>query len=98
MTEKRRKHSPEFKREAVKLITHEGYSIAEAARSLGLNENMLGRWKREQELKQDHAFPGNGNQSGQEAEVRRLREENRRLKMEREILKKAAAFFAKEME
>ena len=81
MTEKRRKHSPEFKREAVKLITHEGYSIAEAARSLGLNENMLGRWKREQEQKQDHAFPENGNQGGQEAEVRRLREENRRLKM-----------------
>jgi transposase len=97
MTEKRRKHSPEFKHEAVKLVTVEGYTIAEAAKSLGLNANMLGRWKRELEAKQEHAFPGNGNQSGQEAEMKRLKEENRRLKMERDILKKATAFFAKEM-
>jgi len=92
---KRRKHSKDFKLEAVKLITEEGYTIAEAARSLGLNENMLGRWKR-QLAHSEHAFPGNGNQNGPEAEIKRLREENRRLKMEREILKKATAFFAKE--
>jgi len=63
---KRRKHSKEFKLEAVKLVTDEGNTIAEAARSLGLNENMLGRWNREYETKASEAFPGNGKQSGVE--------------------------------
>lgn len=93
MTEKaRKKYSPEFKKEAVELVTMQGYGIAEAARNLGVSANMLSRWK--------HALtqPNGAGKLGQDerAELARLREENRRLKMEREILKKAAAFFANE--
>lgn len=95
MKKTRKKYTREFKEEAVKLITEQGYQITEAARNLGVNENMLGRWKREIE------GGGEGSQGFQggtalQAELNRLRKENKRLKMEREILKKAAAFFAKE--
>lgn len=95
MKKKRRKYTQEFKEEAVKLITEQGYQITEAARNLGVNENMLGRWKRGIEGGGEEAL---GLQEGTaiQAELNRLREENKRLKMEREILKKAAAFFAKE--
>ena len=89
---KRRKHTKEFKEEAVRLISEEGYSYAEAGRNLGVNPNLLSRWKREFEgIELD---PGSA--AAMQAELKRLRKENKRLKMEREILKKAAAFFAKE--
>ena len=92
---KRRNHTKEFKEEAVKLITEQGYRISEAARSLGVNPNLLGRWKREFEMGDgDYSEPGG--MVNMQAELKRLRKENKRLKMEREILKKAAAFFAKE--
>ena len=93
MTKKtRKKYSEEFKAEAVRLITEEGYSISQAARNLDINANMLGRWKRE--LTEDDE---NRQQvTDEKEELRRLREEVRQLKMEREILKKATAFFAKE--
>ena len=92
----RRKYTKEFKLDAIRLVTEHGYSRAEAARNLGLNANMLGRWV--QEYKEDHeqAFRGNGNLTPDQEELRRLRAENKQLKLEREILKKAAAFFAKE--
>jgi len=96
INQKRRRYTGEFKREAVELITNQGYSIAEAARNLGVPRGMLGRWRKEQLEKQQSAFPGTGHQSFEAEELRHLREENRRLKLEREILKKAAAFFAKE--
>ena len=88
----RKKYSQEYKEEAVKLVTEQGYKISEAARNLGIGANMLGRWKKE--LQEE----ANGSRlvSDDRAELHRLREENRRLKMEREILKKAAAFFANE--
>ena len=89
----RRKFSPEFKEDAVKLVTEQGYYIAEAARNLGLKATMLGRWKRERELL-DNTIPGNP--FALKEELRRLSKENKKLKMEREILKNAAAFFAKE--
>jgi transposase len=63
---------------------------------LGINANMLGRWVQEFRADQDDAFRGNGNLTPDQEELRRLREENRRLKLEREVLKKAAVFFAKE--
>lgn len=85
-------YSREFKEEAVKLVTEQGYSISEAARNLGIRPNMLSRWKREFE-EQTNVNQVNGDEK---AELVRLKEENRRLKMEREILKKAAAFFANE--
>ncbi len=94
---KRRNYTDEFKEEAVKLVTEQGYSIAEAARNLGVNANLLGRWKKEAELP-DGEITSSGNTAAMQAELKRLRKENKQLKMEREILKKAAAFFAKEQE
>ncbi len=97
MTNKlRKKYTAEFKREAARLVTDEGYKIAEAARNLDINANMLRRWIQETKEGAGSAFPGKGNQSPEQEELRRLREENKRLKLEREILKKATAFFAKE--
>jgi transposase len=90
---KRRRHNEEFKREAVKLVTDQGYTVAEAARSLGLDASLLRSWK----LK--YGSEQNGVKKMQESdqeELGRLREENRRLRMERDILKKATAFFANE--
>jgi len=92
--EKRKSYTPEFKNEAVRLITEEGRSIAEVARNLGINATMLGRWKHESQ--EEDAFPGKGRMKPMEEELRRLQRENRQLKMDREILKKAAAFFARE--
>jgi len=90
----KKEYTPEFKREAVALVTEQGYTLVAASRNLGLNRDMLRRWKRE--LVQDGgvAFPGKGHQTPDQAEVHRLQEENRRLRMERDILKKATAFFA----
>lgn len=92
----RKKYTKEFKQDAVRLVTEQGYSQAETARNLGINANMLGRWVKEFQADNDEAFRGNGKLTAEREELRRLREENRRLKQEREILKKAAAFFAKE--
>ena len=96
MARTRRTYTPEFKAQAVKLVTEQGYSIAEAARSLGISENLLRNWKQALLEQGEHAFPGNGHRSPFEEELRRLRAENKRLLAERDILKKAAAFFARE--
>ncbi len=92
---KRKKYTQEFRDSAVKLITEQGYQITEAARNLGINATMLGRWKREFEGGVDGS-PDSANGKALQVELTRLRKENHRLKMEREILKKAAAFFANE--
>ncbi len=89
---KRRKHSDEFKREAVNLVTAQGYSVAAAARNLGVNENLLRTWKKKFEADQADASLT----EDERMELGRLRAENRRLRMERDILKKATAFFANE--
>src|SRR3954465_7522409 len=96
MARQRRSYTREFKVEAVKLVTQKGYSVAEAARSLGIGETLLRSWKLAFEAEGDQAFPGHGNLSPFEDELRRLKAENRRLQMERDLLKKATAFFAKE--
>jgi len=95
MKKNRRKFTKEFKEEAVKLITEQGYQISEAARNLGIHANLLSRWKKEIESSGGEDFAP-GSAKAMQAELNRLRKENKRLKMEREILKKAAAFFAKE--
>lgn len=92
----RKKYSKEFKLDAISLVTDQGYSRAEAARSLSINPTILNRWIKENESDDGQAFRGNGKLTSEQLEIRRLREENKRLKMEKEILKKAAAFFAQE--
>ncbi len=95
MGRRRRQYTPEFKREAVALVTEQGYAVTAAARNLGINSNLLHRWKAAVQQHQAVAFPGQGHQTPEQAELRQLREDNRRLRMEREILKKATAFFAR---
>lgn len=92
----RKKYSQEFKQDAVKLVTEQGYRVSEASRNLGVDGSVLRRWIKEFEKDKVSAFPGNGRMTPEQEEIRRLREENKRLLMEREILKKAAAFFANE--
>jgi transposase len=92
----RKQYAADFKREAVALVTQQGYSVAEAAKNLGVNAGLLRRWKTEMGQTGAGAFPGKGHQTLEQAELHRLREENRRLRMERDILKKATAFFASE--
>jgi transposase len=96
MARSRRTYTPEFKNEAVRLVTEQGYAVAEAARSLGLHENLLRSGKQALQAKGQDAFPGQGKLPAIEEELRRLRAENKRLLAERDILKKAAAFFARE--
>jgi len=92
----RKKYTKEFKQDAVRLVTEQGYKQTEAARNLGIDRGMLGRWVKEFQEDESEAFRGNGKRSIEQEELRRLREENRHLKMERDVLKKATAFFAKE--
>ena len=87
----------DFKLDAIGLVIDQGYSCAEAARSLGMSDKTLNKWVNESKNKGEDAFPGNGKLTDEQAEIRKLREEVRRLQMEKEILKKATAFFAKEM-
>jgi transposase len=96
MARKRRTYTPEFKAEAVRLVTEQGYSVAEAARSLGIHETLLRSWRQAVETQGDQAFPGNGKLSPFEEELRRLRADNKRLRAECDILKKATALFARE--
>ena len=95
MGKSRRKHSREFKIEAVKQVVEKGRSVSDVAEGLGIQPNMLSRWKSELESDGVVAFPGNGKASATDEEVRRLRRELATAQMERDILKKAVAFFAK---
>lgn len=97
MTQKRKQFSKQFKVDAVKLVTEQGYKVSEAARNLGIHHSSLRRWKRQFESNGNQAFPG-GNPSPEKEELYRLRKEVKKLQVERKILKKAAAFFAKESE
>jgi transposase len=93
----RKKYSKEFKLDAVSLILDHGYTRREAAKSLDINEQMLGRWVKEHRESEDgQAFRGNGKLTPEQEEIKRLKAENKRLQMERDILKKATAFFAAE--
>ena len=66
-------------------MTEQGYTIAKATRKLGINDNLIGRWKREFDAQGATAFPGQGRQTPEQEELQRRREENRPLKREREI-------------
>ena|SRR6516162_5748162 len=96
MGKPRRTFTREFKLEAVKLITEQGRTFAQAAANLGIAESLLRKWKKDFDAQGEQSFPGKGNLPALEEELRRLRAENKRLQMERDILKKATAFFVKE--
>ena len=81
----RKKYSKEFKLDAISLIVDQGYTRIEAAKSLGINQAMLGRWVKEAQSDEGQAFRGNGKLTPEQTEIRQLKEENRRLKMEKDI-------------
>src|SRR5690349_11886033 len=92
----RRKFSREFKQEAVRLVRERKVGMAQVARDLDIHVNLLRGWVKAIDADPTHAFPGEGRQKPDEAELTRLRREVIRLRAERDILKKAAAYFAKE--
>lgn len=93
----RRQFSREFKVEAVKLVRERGVSVAQAARDLDLHVNVLRKWVRDHDADPPSAFPGHGQMKPEQLEIERLRREVTKLKAERDILKKAAAYFAKDL-
>jgi transposase len=93
---KRKVFTKEFKLEAVRLLESSGRAAAEVARELGVRRNQLYKWQYELRKKAERAFPGRGPHPQFADELTRLRRENAQLKEERDILKKAMAFFAKE--
>ncbi len=88
-----KQYSKDYKEEAVALVRDQGYSVPEAAKSLGLASNMLYRWKEQIESK----LKGKSLSVDEHDELKQLRKENKNLRMEKEILKKASAFFARKM-
>lgn len=95
---KRKTYTQEFKQEAVRLVTEKGMKLAEAARELGVSAYLLTKWVRKVRESGSTAFPGKGHLLPHEEELRRLQRENRRLQMEKEILKKAITFFREHQE
>ena len=89
----RRKYTREFKVSAVRLVNEQGYSSSQAAKNLGVDPASVREWVKKFSAQEGLAPSGEG---AVQAELRRLRKENSQLRMEREILKKAAAFFARE--
>jgi transposase len=92
----RRRFGREFKIEAVRLVRERGVTVAQAARDLDVHENVLRKWVRDFAADPAQAFPGHGQMKPEQLEIERLRREVAKLKAERDILKKAAAYFARE--
>ncbi len=90
----RRKFSDEYKREAVRLATQPGVTKSQVGRELGINANLLGRWCKDYSANGEAAFPGQG--KPRDEEMASLKRELARVKKERDFLKEAAAFFARE--
>jgi len=93
VSEKRRKFSPQFKTEAVQMVVETGKPVAEVARDLGVHDGTLGNWVKA--WRDANPEPSRALSPIERARVSELEEENRRLRMENEFLKKAAAFFAR---
>ena len=91
----RRYFDREFKDRAVRLVLEQGRPAETVARNLGLNTNILHRWKREYLRDKENRFPGKGHLKPEDAEIKRLKKELADITEERDILKKAMAFFAK---
>jgi transposase len=90
----RKTYTREFKLQALRMLTDQGLSVAEVARRLGVGENCLRNWRQAAQQQGEAAFPGQGHLPAAEDELRRLRAEVHRLRAERDLLKKAAAYFA----
>ena len=95
--EKRQKFTAEFKREAIRLMRTSGKPAAVVARELGIPRNRLYKWAQDAETKGEQAFRGSGRPKTSTDELAVLKRELARLKEENEILKKAAAYFAREL-
>jgi len=95
--EKRQKFSPEFKREAVRQMTTSGKPAAVVARELGIPRNRLYKWAHDAQAHGPQAFPGSGRPKASQDELSALKRELARVKEDNEILKKAAAYFAREL-
>ena len=96
MVSRRKTYTREFKIETVKLVTDGGGHVPEIARDMGIHANTLYNWIQQFSAKPEEAFPGKGNVASDAEIIRQLKRENERLKMEREILKKAMAIFSKD--
>ena len=96
MRKPRKRYSSQYKLDAVKLVLEQGYKISEAAGNLEIHPNPLRNWKREYEPNRKKSFDGKAFKTPDREELERLRKEVAQLRMEKEILKKATAFFAKE--
>jgi transposase len=94
--EKRKRFDKSFKVEAVKMVVEQGFTREEVGRQLGIHGTTIGNWIKRFQEDGKEAFPGNGRLKPADEELRRLKEENKRLRMERDFLKKTAAFFARE--
>jgi transposase len=94
--EKLRHFSSEFKKDAVQLVTEKGMPVGKVARELDIHPNLLHIWKRRFLKEGEKAFSGKGRITPEKAEIRRLRKDLERIKEERDILKKAQAFFSKQ--
>jgi transposase len=92
----RRKFTREFKLEAVNLIKERGVAVTQVSHDLGVHQTVLRNWMKALADDPQHSFPGHGQQKPEAAEIARLKREVTKLKAERDILKKAAAYFAKE--
>lgn len=90
----RKTYTREFKLQALRMVSEQGLSVAETARRLGIHENLIRTWKKRSSKLGADAFPGHGVLPPAEDELRRLRAEVVRLRAERDLLKKAAAYFA----
>jgi len=96
MARQRRQYSREFKIEAVKLVTEGGMSIQQVAKDLNIHPNTLSKWRQLLAENPDRAFPGQGHQAPEQEEIARLTCELARVKQERDVLKKAVGYFAKD--
>ena len=94
--EKRKVYTREFKLNAVRLATDGDHGVAQTARDLGINENTLYKWRQQFRSDPQDAFPGKGRLKLQDEELRQLRRENLRLQQERDFLKRAAVWLARE--
>lgn len=94
--QKRKRFTKEFKLEALRLLKESGKPAAEVARELGVRRNQLYKWQEKLSDHGEEAFPGHGRRPAKDDEVARLKRELARVKEERDILKKAAQYFARE--